>query len=92
MTSSPRLLRKQPGGSRLVVVVYRDHVQFRNIPPGNVKPALRECVGWIVYEDQEYLLIVSDKPVDRDGIQLLDKASSGLLLLKNEVIEVREID
>ena len=71
----------------IVYIKYADHVLYRNIKPKKVNPIIRETVGWIAYESKEYLLIEFDRslfPHDDESFDL----SSGLLILKNTIVEL----
>ena len=79
------LMLKQFGG-KLVKIKYFDHVEFRNVSVEKVSPALREAVGWIVYEDRESIIVVFDRPCNT-----INSKPSGLCILKNDVVEVQEV-
>ena len=76
--------------SKLVYVRYLDHVLFRNANPGQIKLIERETIGWLAKEDERSILLVWDRPVKLlRGIK--EKSCSGLLILKSDLIEVREL-
>jgi hypothetical protein len=75
---------------RLVKIRYYDHVEFKNVSLDKVSPMLREAVGWIVYEDSCAMIIVFDRPCDVGG-RVLGGRPSGLCVLKNDVVEVKEV-
>lgn len=74
----------------MVYVKYFDHSLFRNMAPSNVKPAIRETVGWLIYQDDEALWIIWDRSVDSNRFEKPDP-SSGLVILRKCILEVREI-
>jgi len=71
---------------KLVKIKYFDHVEFRNVSVEKVYPALREAVGWIVYEDSESIILVFDRPCDT-----ISSKPSGLCILKSGIVGVEEV-
>ncbi|MEM3361536.1 MAG: hypothetical protein QXJ62_06275 [Nitrososphaeria archaeon] len=74
--------------NKLVKVKYYDHVEFRNYPKSKVSPILREAVGWVDYEDVNFIILVFDKP---SANNIVRNSASGLCILKNDVLELEEI-
>jgi len=72
----------------LVYVRYMDHVIFRNSDASLYYPSLRECVGWIFKETPEEVVILYDRSVERLPNQVRE---SGLVLSRNDIIEIKEI-
>ena len=75
---------------RLVKIRYLDHVEFRNMSFSKIKPIIRETVGWLVYEDDDYVIVVWDRPALK-GFAVKPR-ESGLLILKSDIIEVETIE
>jgi hypothetical protein len=75
---------------KLVRVRYLDHVLFRNVDPRTVKPVLREAVGWIFAQNEEAVTILSDRGLGPGGLGESDLAS-GLMILRSDIKEIREI-
>ena len=94
-------------GRGIVRIVYRDHVLFRHANIWNVEHlegVRRECVGWIVQQDDDRITIVFDKIVAEDAKALVDRGvmppkdqleggilPSGLVLLRALVEEVMDL-
>ncbi|MFQ6081276.1 MAG: hypothetical protein ACE5OW_06380 [Candidatus Bathyarchaeia archaeon] len=76
---------------RLVYIRYRDHVLFRNTDPSLYHPAIRECVGWVVRENKEILWILWDRSVQPLPHERIRPQESGLVILKSDIIEMREL-
>ena len=75
---------------RLVHVLYRDHVRFRNTDPTDLKPCIREVVGWLIRESDEALYLCHNRAVNR---LFFEKPSeSGFIILKSDVLEKKELD
>ena len=77
---------------RLVLVRYYDHVEFRNRDYSQLKPLLREVVGWIVHEDAEKLVLLVEKPATDDVEEIVKLKPSGFVILKSAVEEVIDLD
>ena len=78
------------GEYRIVMVRYRDHTLFKRKEVESIRPVVRQCIGWLVYETEDYMVVVSDVRWE-NGI-VPDRSSSGLVLMKSEVVEVVELD
>lgn len=76
--------------NRSVYLRYLDHVLFRNADPDVIKPVVREAMGWVVKDDDEAIMIVFDKSVDR-LLHEKDSIASGLVVLKKDVLEMKRI-
>lgn len=74
----------------LTYIKYRDHVLFRNCDPSKIKPATREAVGWVTSENSEAIVICSDLPAEPMPYE--KTLQSGFIILKNDVIERRELE
>lgn len=75
---------------RLIYVKYVDHVLFRNANPSQIKPIIREAIGWIVRENDEAIWICFDKQVNEFSYEKTDY-SSGLIILKNGILEIKKL-
>jgi len=75
----------------LVYVRYRDHVLFRNADSSLYSPALRETVGWLVKEDGDAVWILWDRSVEPLPHERFPAFESGLVILKNDVLEMKRI-
>lgn len=76
----------------LVLVRYRDHLLFRNLNTRDVKPVVRETVGWLVRETPEALLILWDRSVSPLPQGRMEPKASGLVLLRGDVISIRRLE
>ena len=79
---------KQP---QLVYVRYRDHVLYHYGEPLFQKPQTRECVGWLVYDCADYVIICWDRDANPPTLKNGDAKASGLVLLHESVLELRKI-
>jgi len=84
--------RMNPNGhsGKLVKVKYKDHVLFQNSDPKLYFDVdIREAVGWVILESDEFLCISNDRSVN----PLPNEArESGFSIIKSDVIERKEIN
>jgi len=76
----------------LLYILYKDHILFRNSDPSLYHPAIRECVGWVLRENEEAIWIISDrskKPLPNEKAKPL---ADGLVLLKAVILEMRKLE
>jgi len=70
---------------------YRDHVLFHQGNPLSLKPALREAVGWLVYENPEYVILAWDRDVGPPTLRGGDPKASGLVVLRSDIVQLKRI-
>lgn len=74
---------------KLVYFRYMDHVEVCNATlkfPFDV--INREAVGWIIYENDIFLVLISDRNIEN----LTDEARFNfLIIIKSNILEVREV-
>jgi len=75
----------------LVYVRYRDHLLFRNIDSNMIGPCVREVVGWLIRETEDALVLCFDRTVGNLPYEVPSK-ESGLIILKENILERREIE
>jgi len=71
---------------KMIYVIYKDHVFFRNCDSSKIKPHIREMVGWLCYENTEALCILSDKPVKPIKIRARKILESGFVILQSDIL------
>lgn len=71
-----------------VLIRYYDHVEFRNKDYSQLKPMLREVLGWVVRETEGSLYVVAEKPVTKNLEEIADLKPTGFIILKSAVKEV----
>jgi hypothetical protein len=76
----------------LVHIRYKDHVLFRNSNASLYHPAIRECVGWVLKEDEESMWIISDRSSQPLPNEKTNPRQNGLVLLKGEIVEMRKLE
>lgn len=75
----------------LVFIRYRDHVLYHRCDAAAMKPQVRECVGWLVYDCADYIIICWDRDVDPPTLKGGDPKASGLVLLPSDILELRRL-
>jgi hypothetical protein len=75
----------------LVFVQYVDHVVYNRTSALDMKPQIREAVGWLVFENDEYITIKYDRDADSPTLKGGDAKASGLVLLKSAILEMKRI-
>jgi hypothetical protein len=78
--------------SRLVHIRYRDHVLFRDADPSLYRPAIRECVGWVIKENDEAVWVLWDRSVEPLPHETMRPEESGLVILKSDILELRRLE
>ena len=76
----------------LVFVKYCDHVLFNRNSAFAMKPQVREAVGWLVYECDQYITLTWDRDAEPPTLRGGDSKASGLVLLKSDILEMKKID
>jgi len=71
----------------LVYIRYRDHTLFRDVDPAFGCPVIRECVGWLSHENNEFIRLVFERYAvpQSEGAQ----RETGLAVLKSTILEMR---
>ena len=72
-------------------VRYVDHVAFSRAVAMDVKPQIREALGWLTFENDEYIIIKYDRDADSPTLKGGDPKASGLVLLKSVILEMRKL-
>ena len=81
--------KRVPSGS-IIYIRYLDHVLFKKCNHSDMKPSVREVVGWVVLETTDAMYICCDRSVN--PLPFEKPSESGLVILKSDVLERREIE
>ena len=71
----------------LIYIRYLDHVLYKNTPKALEKAAERETIGWLAHENDELICLENDRTLDE--LPYSNGSGSGLVLLKNCILEIR---
>ncbi len=75
----------------MVFVKYIDHVVYNRAVALDVQPQIREAVGWLIYECDQYVTIKYDRDADAPTLKGGDAKASGLCLLKSSILEMKKL-
>lgn len=75
----------------LIYVRYRDHVLYYRSDPVSLRPQVRECVGWLVYDCAEYIIMCWDRDAGPPTLKGGDPKASGLVLLRSDILELKRL-
>ena len=84
-------MNSQPRLGSIVYVKYKDHVLFHRSNPRFHHPSIQEAVGWLERDEEEWLQIVWNRSYVPNPLECKHQLGSGLIILKNDVVELREI-
>ena len=93
-SGSPRVCKAGLSSIKEGSVIYLrfwDHVLFRDVDPRLYKPFIRETIGWLDYEDEEWLRIVWERFAMPNPPNESKPRATGLAIFKRAVIEMRRI-
>ena len=75
----------------LVLVRYLDHVLYNRSSALAMKPQVREAVGWLIYECEQYVTLAWDHDAEPPTLHGGDPKASGLVLLKSDILELKKL-
>jgi len=70
---------------------YRDHVLYHLGDPISLKPQVRECVGWLIYDCADYIIICWDRDASPPTLKAGDSKASGLVVMRSDILEIKRI-
>jgi len=56
-----------------------------------MKPQIRECVGWLVYAGEDYIIICWDRDAGPPTLKGGDPKASGLVILRLGILELKKL-
>jgi len=77
---------------KVVFVRYVDHVMYNRTSALTMRPQVREAVGWLVYEAENYIIISYDRDAGPPTLHGGDPKASGLVLLKSDILRMAELN
>ncbi len=75
----------------LVLVRYLDHVLYHRSSALAMKPQVREAVGWLMYECDQYITLSWDYDAQPPSLHGGDVKASGLVLLKTDILMLKKL-
>ena len=76
----------------LIYVRYYDHVLFNRSSAMLMAPLVREAVGWLVYECEQYITLVLDRDAKPPTLKGGDSKATGLVLLRSDLVEFKRLE
>jgi hypothetical protein len=75
----------------LIFVRYCDHVLYNRASALLMQPQIREAVGWLVYEAEQYIILSWDRDTAPPTLHGGDPKASGLVLLKTDILDLQKL-
>jgi hypothetical protein len=75
----------------LIHVRYADHVLYNRAQAIAMQPQIREAIGWLIYECDNYITLCWDKDAEPPTLHGGDPKASGLVLLKSDIIALEHL-
>ncbi len=75
----------------LVSVRYLDHVLYHRSSALAMKPQIREAIGWLMYECDQYITLSWDYDAEPPTLHGGDVKASGLVLLKTDILMLKKL-
>jgi hypothetical protein len=66
-------------------------VLFRDVDPSLYRPFTRECIGWLDYENEEYIRLIWERYAMPNPPNESKPKATGLVILKKSILEMRKI-
>lgn len=76
----------------LIFIRYLDHVLYHRSMALAMAPQTRDAVGWLVYECDQYIVLVWDRDAGPPTLKGGDPKASGLVLLRSDIVEFKRLD
>jgi len=75
----------------VVYVRYYDAVLFKDTLSSQIKPLSREALGWLDFEDTEYIRLVWERYAEPTINEESRIRQTGVAIRKSDIIEVRKV-
>jgi len=76
----------------LIYVRYYDHVLFNRSSAMLMAPLVREAVGWLVFECEQYITLVLDRDARPPTLKgNSDPKATGLVLLRSDLVDFKQL-
>jgi hypothetical protein len=77
----------EPGA--LIRVRYLDHVLQRNVEPEKAQPIIREAIGRLERQNEEYVYLVVDEYMETRNDPVSLRKTTGFVILKSTIREIK---
>jgi len=85
-------MSKETKLKELAFVRYVDHVLYHRTSALSMQPQVRETVGWLLYECEQYVTITWDQDADPPTLKGGDPKASGMVLLKSDILVLKKLE
>lgn len=75
----------------IVFIRYQDHVLYHRGDPLSLKPQVRECIGWLVHDCSDYIIVSWDRDASPPTLKAGDSKASGLVVMRSDILEMKRI-
>jgi hypothetical protein len=76
----------------IVYVVYRDHVHYHRSDPALMEPQVRETVGWLECQNENFITLSWDRDACPPTLIGGDPKASGLVILRSDIIDFKKVN
>ena len=83
-------MSKENTFKELTFVRYVDHVLYHRTSALSMQPQVRETVGWLVYECEQYVTLTWDRDAEPPTLKGGDPKASGTVLLKSDILVLKK--
>ena len=91
--TSPQISKTILEFKNLIYVRYCDHVLFNRSSALLMAPMVREAVGWLVYECEQYITLVLDRDARPPTLKgNSDPKATGLVLLRSDLVDFKQLE
>src|SRR3989337_2257414 len=77
---------------QLAFIRYVDHVLYHRASAHSMQPQVRETVGWLLYECDQYVTLSWDWDAEPPTLKGGDPKASGMVLLKSDILELKKLE
>ena len=85
-------MSKENTFKELTFVRYVDHVLYHRTSALSMQPQVRETVGWLLYECEQYVTLTWDQDAEPPTLKGGDPKASGMVLLKSDILELKRLE
>jgi hypothetical protein len=85
-------MSKDAALQELIFVRYVDHVLYNRSSALAMQPQIREAIGWLIYECNQYITLCWDRDAEPPTLHGGDQKASGLVLLKSDITALERLN
>ncbi len=75
----------------LVHIRYKDHVLYHRMDPLILEPQVRECVGWLLRDERDFIVVAWDREAGPVSLNKGDAGASGLVILRSDILGLKSL-